>query len=760
MYARILLVGSTPWKDADTLFRVRETLRKNGHAVAQCELHDDAERCRQVGSFAKTFQPTVILWDARTGDPSEEEAQTLAESGALTVLLWPNDSSAVARLDAVCPAFVLSESRLEAEVSLSPSVDDAYRRAITSRPETVRSGAFSMQALDDRRRALLAVVETDGSCEMTVEGFDPTWGSRLTACAPANAAFEARGRLACVLFDGPDAPSPLEAALRMGEGVAVLAERSLVQRWADQSMATIVEPFDSGEELASMLSHTAALADSACRQNAFLDEARSLDEAVEAFLDECAALAKQRGRRSVRAMERPGKQFMLYGWFGMQNFGDDLLLMTASRRIQKRFPEAYCTVVGGNAAEVRLSFGMEAYTPDQKHELYAALKTCCSISFYGGLDFDDPMELTAGELELFMNPWIEPTGQAAICLMAWWCGVPAVFLCSGAGPLEKPPAQRAMRTIGLTGARFVLRDQHSADLLRTAGVDAAQMDVQTDMILGARSLLDETAPANLPEGMTAGGYITVSLRDWPLNPEGFEHELASALDEIADKTEMRIAFVPFSPEDVAIGERVAAAMQKQESVVLLRQRPSEELLLAIMAGSKLAFAMRLHCSILHHVQGKPAVGLNYNDKIEAHFRSIGQEGLLLALDSKADEMAKAVHGTLEEYESVSGSVKTAVTPLEEKVDEAFRILYDSLGVECRQQPRVECYQPRSISLAQAQYEQSQREIDWLRNETAQWRNRAEEGELRIKEMEESHAWKIGNGLARTWRKATGRHKKH
>lgn len=757
MYARILLVGSTPWKDADALFRVRETLRKNGHAVAQCELRDGASRCRQVRSFVKTFQPTVILWDARTGTPSEEEAQALAESGALTVLLWPNDPSAIARFDAVCPAFVLSESRLEAEVNLSPSVDDAYRHAVTSRPETIRAGAFSMQVLDDRRRALLAVAEATGACGMTVEGFDASWGRHVVACTPANAAFEARGRLACVLFDGPDAPSPLEAVLRMGEGVAVLVERSLVQRWADQSMATIAELFDSGEELASILSSEAVLADGVRRQQAFLDESRSLDDALEAFLDECASLAKQRGRRPVRTMERPGKQFMLYGWFGMQNFGDDLLLMTASRRIRKRFPEAYCTVVGGNAAEVRRSFGMEAYTPDQKHELYAALKTCCSISFYGGLDFDDPMELTAGELELFMNPWIEPTGQAAVCMMAWWCGVPAVFLCSGAGPLEKPPAQRAMRTIGLTGARFVLRDQHSADLLRRAGVDSAQMDVQTDMILGARGLLEETASVHLPEGMTAGGYITVSLRDWPLNPEGFEHELARALDEVADKTGLRIAFVPFSPEDVAIGERVASAMQKQENIVLLRQRPSEEPLLAIMAGSKLAFAMRLHCSILHHVQGKPAVGLNYNDKIEAHFRSIGQEGLLLALGSKADEMAKIVCGALESYESVSTNVKAAVMPLEEKVNAAFDVLYDSLGSESNQQPCVECYQPRSVSLVQAQYEASQREIECLRNEAAQWRSRAEEAEWRVKEMEESRAWKIGNGLAGTWRKVTRRH---
>ena len=58
-------------------------------------------------------------------------------------------------------------------------------------------------------------------------------------------------------------------------------------------------------------------------------------------------------------------------------------------------------------------------------------------------------------------------------------------------------------------------------------------------------------------------------------------------------------------------------MEHKERAYLIGQRPTVETILGYISRSSAMLSMRLHCSLLHMVLGRPAVGLNYNDKIEA-----------------------------------------------------------------------------------------------------------------------------------------------
>ena len=761
-YARVLLIGGPLQGDADPLARLRLALRAAGHAATLID-EPGGPDAQEARAFIRSFRPTLVLWDGRQGAPDAGTARELRVSGALSVILWPGDEDAASLLDAFVPAFShpgapdagtareLGSGRHGASaIPLVAAPDRAYARALTSAPDEARDGVFCTQKATGGRRDVLREA---GILEGPFVGFDPSWGERSGDPSCSSLAYAARRSEACVLFDGPDAPSPLEAALRMAEGAAVFAESSLVSRWEDRGLARAVRAFESAKELRDGLR---GIEGEAKGQRSFLSARMPLDDALAGFLAACDDLAASLGRAPVLSMDRPAREILLYGWFGMRNFGDDLLLMTAMDRMAGRWPEAHFVAVGGNAAEVRRSFGVEAYSPDRRYEIRAALRRCAGAAFFGGLVFDDPMQETAGDIELFMDPWIEPTGQAAVCLEAWLSGVPAVYLGAGAGPLAKPAARNAARVMGLSGARFVLRDGHSARLLEGAGVPAGQIAVKADLVLGAASLFEGLENAPLPEGLERGAYLAVSLRDWPLVPEGFEREVAAALDETFRKTGLKAAFVPFGAEDVEIHRRTASLMEEPGAAVVLGERPGEEEILRLVEGSKAAFAMRLHCSILHHVLGKPAVGLDYNDKILAHFEGVGQAEMLLPLSASASDMADAVSHVVGGYAEACSRVRRGVEEGAALANEAFEDFFETVESSPRRDPEPECFHPRGRSFAWTVVAERDAELARVREEADAQRLRAERAERTLDEVRNSRSFRLGHAVMKPLRRLAGR----
>ncbi len=769
-YARVLLVGRALQGDADVLERLRAALQSRGHAVT---LMGEADpEGAKAAAFVRTFRPTLVLWDARAGAPSPGTLAVLRAENALSVLVGSEGTDSLG-LDGAVPAFVRAGlqgadgeggSQGPFPLRLPAAPDVAYRAASTSDPDVVRAGIVCTQARTPERERVLDGAGVLSGAFGPFSAFHPSWGGRAQDASCSALAYSARHASLAVLFDGPDAPSPLEAALRLSEGAVVVVEDSLADRWDDRGLADAVARFSGADGLRALLSSASdgrtaqarrpeGCVDGdgedgslACRQEAFLDARGPLEDALEGFLDECQSLSRKIGRIEVRPQRVPAKEILLYGWFGMRNFGDDLLLMTAVRRISRHWPESFAIAVGGNAEEVRAAFGLEAYTPDLRYEVRSALRRCSGVAFFGGLMFDDPMQETAGDIEMFMDPWIEPSGQAAMCLEAWMSGVPAVYLGAGAGPLSKPAARNSVRTIGLSGARFVLRDEHSAQLVRGCGVPEGQVCVKTDLVLGGESLFDGKGSARLPEGLSDDGYLVVSLRDWPLVPEGFEREVAACLDEACARFGLRAAFVPFDAADVAIHRRTAERMRAREAAVVLSERPSEDGILRLVSGSRAAVAMRLHCSILHHVLGKPALGLDYNDKIGAHFRSVGQEGMLLPLSADGALMAQALSKALSDYAGSCAAVKKGASDGVRLADEAFGEFFEA--VEDSDGPVQEplCFHPRGRSLARCELECAQRGLAAAQAEAAAQRERAERAERELEEIRTSRSFRLGSAI--------------
>lgn len=721
MYARVLIVGDTTLGSASLVLRIRRALEGAGHATCVVPVWETA----LIGSFARGFAPTVALIE-----PCPAGARWREELAALGVpAVWigaPGEPG---------PSALLRGVR-----------DDAYRSATTSLPrgDEPRSCAVA-QCPTEARRSVVEGLASSGDVE--VVSIDPAWGAWARDPHVHDPAFTLRRSAVLLVFDGVDAPSPAWLALRAAEGCALVVENSLALRLGDALPGIVAADVSDMASVARRL-----LDDAAAREEALVGQGTWLD-ALPSLEDELAsALALVNdpgaGLRASR-LERPARHVVVYGWFGMDNLGDDLLLRIVADRVRARFPEAVITAIVGNPMRVRELYGFEAVRAEQPVPMSNMLRRADALVLCGGLVFDDPMALTSGDAEPFMEPYINPACQADVCLMAWQHGVPAYYLGAGIGPAEKPATRACLRYIGLSGARLLLRDADSARLALDAGVPAEQVETCCDLVLAARaSVVAGAAAGTLPEGLEPGGYVTVALRTWPLNPVGYEEALADELDRIAEESGLTIAFVPFDSEDAHIHDAVASHMRRADCVVKVAARLSMEDMFAVIDGSALAVAMRLHCSILHHVLGKPAVGLDYNEKVGSHFREMGRDRCLVALDDVAGRVSEAALVALEDPTATRVAVERGVACLAPRADAAFEELFAAVEAHEPRLEEPEVFHPRSCSqtvvelhTALARERDLAARADALEDELAA-------AHRRIEELERSTSYRLGNALVK------------
>ena len=597
-YARAILVGSFALGDASVGWRAVEALRAQGHAVLPLD-SSSAHAAEALSAALRTFRPTVVLY----GD------------GGLTESLDPQ----LDEILRVAPVPV---------VVLDPAGPDVrYWDVQTARPEA-RGGAVCLQSRTPKRERLLR--------DVSLETYDVSWPNGIESKRPGtNPAHYLRTKEAVVYFADGNHPHTQEVALRIAEGNVVLcedgAQHQVTFREGLRDRLVVFSKGRSEDAIAFLADRDAVKA----AREAQVSAVRAL-EPMDAMLERKLREVDAGEGHTVLVYEDPAVSVGLYGWFGAHNFGDNLLMALAVRRLEDCYPNLYPWLIGAKPNVIQREYGYEAYQPGQKYEIARALRGSGALAYCGGLIFDEPMASTAGDCEFILDPWIEPSGQAAIALLAQSCGVRPVLFGGGAGPVGQEATRTALRLMGMADMLFLCRDQHSCELVEEAGVAPELVRLRADLAYGCRKYIEAEAAPEMPIGLEPGSYFMVSLRRWSSNPPDFAAKMAAAIDGITSKTGLRALFVPFDADDVRIHREVVGAMWNPACAEVLDERPAQDELFALLRGSSLAVAMRLHCSILHHVLGKPAVGLDYDDKVAAHFAFAGQTAYLLGLDASAE----------------------------------------------------------------------------------------------------------------------------
>ena len=733
-YARVLYLSSLVGGKANPMGRLPALLRSRGHVVQLFCSVDDSDASFQVQRMAEVFGPDLVLWDVSSVD-----------------------DSILPQVD--CPVIGVTLSNADGAWTLGAFLDEDYRAMSIADPAAAQDCLCVMQPQSAGRVRqvddLLQEVKL-GELVALAEGWQDNLGCDRTG---SSLSYWCRRAKYSVVFRpevGEALPAAANMALRIQEGSLFLIEKGVsLPQWLE----AVAIPFASGRLIDVVRSleqdpvrYTAAHE----AQQGALDNLPRADQMLESLFSYADSIAGG----PVRSLGRPAVRVVVYGWFGAQNFGDDLLLELVHARVRERYSSAEVLVIGANPHQIRVQHGLEATEPHQKHRICEWLDGAAALIYCGGLMFDDPLGQTAGEAELAFDPWIDPAGQAAICSLARMYDVPTYFLGIGGGPMDTPAMQRYAKLMSAVGAHFLTRDRNTSDLLLAAGADPGQVGSYADLSFGAKCYVDRhVAFLDSEEAwrwLQAQGrpYLVVSLRSCHRNPPDLASRVAQALDGVCERRDMSVLYLPLDADDVDIQRQAFDLMEHKERAYLIGQRPTVETILGYISRSSATLSMRLHCSLLHMVLGRPAVGLNYNDKIEAQFTAIGQEGRLLSLDASAKDMSALLVDALDASESFADEVADVMARQQALVDAEFCELFAAIDKVVTKRSnsaitrsRTYCY-PRSVSLTEQELGCARSEVQRLQAQVASLERERDAAVCEVAAVRGSTSYRLGNIMIR------------
>ncbi|MBR5506053.1 MAG: polysaccharide pyruvyl transferase CsaB [Clostridia bacterium] len=321
--------------------------------------------------------------------------------------------------------------------------------------------------------------------------------------------------------------------------------------------------------------------------------------------------------------------FVLSGYYGFNNSGDDALLLALVTDLKAAKSDARLAVLSSNPLSTRKMYKVDAYERVSLIKLHKLFKNSAVLLSGGGSLIQD--ETSSKSLWYYLF----------IIAFAKRCGMKVMQIASGIGPVNKKCNRRLTASVlNRNVDRITLREQKSYGELRDMGVTVpAQVTADPAISLTGESSerIREIFDAN---SIPFDEYICVALRKWKHASPDFEDNMAKALDHAAKVHGKAIVFVPMQyPADLAIARSICAKMSQKAYIIETPFTIREAI--GIIRYSSLVVAMRLHSLVYAVSCSVGVIAIKYDPKIDGfmeYFRQSYIADVATVTDSQLKEL--------------------------------------------------------------------------------------------------------------------------
>ena len=353
-------------------------------------------------------------------------------------------------------------------------------------------------------------------------------------------------------------------------------------------------------------------------------------------------------------------RMVICGYYGFGNAGDELILAGMLRDLRALRPDLAATVISGNPEATRASHGVAAVHWQDIPAIAASVRSADLVLVGGGGLFQEYSGIDPDSL--FTDRHYAITYYAEPAILGALSGRPVMLYAIGVGPLASEHGRRTVRAACDAAQVITVRDEESARIVASLGVDPPRVRVTADAAFTLPVASDAPAPAGLAEALPGGTgpLVGVSLRPWEVGVASYfwETELAAGLDVFLETSGARLLFVPFQrgsraqENDAAVAERVRSRLRRPERAAVLSGDLDPAEIGAVLGRCDLVVGMRLHSVILAALAGVPSVALAYDPKVDQAMLRLGAERFVLHLpDLEARTVAKRMDEALAEGEA-------------------------------------------------------------------------------------------------------------
>ncbi|MGB9681988.1 MAG: polysaccharide pyruvyl transferase CsaB [bacterium] len=333
------------------------------------------------------------------------------------------------------------------------------------------------------------------------------------------------------------------------------------------------------------------------------------------------------------------KRLLLVGYYGFDNLGDELVLLSTLEFIKTHYPLIKPVVLYNKDLD-------KIYGADVIHRknLVSGIRRFDAICFAGGSIFQDITSLKS--LLYYLG----------IVFFSFLFGKSIVMISQGIGPIDTSIGKRLMRLVNLVDSISV-RDQGSKELLLSLGIKRPSIYIGGDLALFYE-------PKETGTSQFSKEDIIISVRDF----SGFNEEaLVSALEEVKERTPFNFCFlVSHKREDLDISKRFA----KRIGGDIFFWDHIEDVI-NLISSSRLVLGMRLHPLVLSALLDVPFIGIAYDPKVSA-FSSVFPKIRLLSLTESKDAIKDAIISSLDNREALKNHIRDIKEKLLKKEEETFR----------------------------------------------------------------------------------------
>jgi polysaccharide pyruvyl transferase CsaB len=297
-------------------------------------------------------------------------------------------------------------------------------------------------------------------------------------------------------------------------------------------------------------------------------------------------------------------RFLLSGYYGFGNLGDEMLLEVIVGKLRERYPAAIVDVLSEKPEETKRTLGVEATARMDLSAVRASIEAADIVLSGGGGLFQNATSLKS------------LIYYAGIVRTAIHAGRRAMIFAQSIGPLDFIGRQTVRECCkGLHAA--TVRDERSRAVLADL-VSGVTIERTADPVF----LIDP--PPQSPDiaaelGVDGDPLVVVCVRKTTAFAEGIER-LAAAVDAFA-ALGARVVFLPIG--GAADAEASVAIIRRCNSTPMLLPVTSSAQAMRVIARARLVIGVRLHALILAIRFGVPFLAVPYDPKVVALCEDIG-----------------------------------------------------------------------------------------------------------------------------------------
>ncbi len=360
--------------------------------------------------------------------------------------------------------------------------------------------------------------------------------------------------------------------------------------------------------------------------------------------------------------------FMISGYYGFKNNGDDSLLMAMISNLKSVDKNVKIVVLSKKPEETKNIYNVDSIS---RLNIFKILKYMTKTKVFvngGGSLIQDVTSSKSLYYYLF------------ILKLAILKKLKIMVYANGIGPVNKPLNKKFVKKIVDKVDIITLREHGSKDTLSEMNIKNKNVYITADPAFTIQTASDKEVNAILSENNICEDdkFICVSVRRWQKSGDILTYKFSQVFDNIAKKYGLKILFVPMQyPNDYIFSKSVADNMTSD--CLVLEKSYDADKLMGIIAKSELVVAMRLHALIYSACSKTPTIGLIYDPKVKSFLDYANQPYYISVDDVDSDRFYKQFDYCFENRKEISTNLEKVVDELKIKAMKNAEIAFDLLN---------------------------------------------------------------------------------